>query len=86
MNGLNAPKILWFHSMASNHAPVSPGRGLFKTSLKPNHMPKEVRTSKSKVTVECAESLRKKFKLQCKKHNTSMAQVIRDYMQAYVKH
>lgn len=48
-------------------------------------MSKEVRTSKSKVTVECAESLRKKFKLQCKKHNTSMAQVIRDYMQAYVK-
>ncbi len=48
-------------------------------------MPQETRTSKAKVTVELAESLRKKFNRLAKKNNTSSAQMIRDLMQQAVK-
>lgn len=44
-------------------------------------MAKETRTSATKVTFECAPSLREKFKRQSKKQNNSSAQRFRDFMQ-----
>ncbi|HRN92987.1 MAG TPA: hypothetical protein PLS87_11240 [Ferruginibacter sp.] len=48
-------------------------------------MAREVRTSKAKLTIELAPSLRERFHRQSKKLNTSTAQRIRDFMQRAVK-
>ncbi|HRR24781.1 MAG TPA: hypothetical protein P5053_10240 [Bacteroidia bacterium] len=48
-------------------------------------MATEKKSKGVKVTIECAESLRKKFNKHCKKLNVSASQRIRDMMQKELK-
>jgi hypothetical protein len=48
-------------------------------------MPKEVKTSGVKIETHVAPSLRQKFKRKAAKNNTSMKQILRDFIQKYVK-
>lgn len=48
-------------------------------------MAKEVKAAGVKVETSIAPSLRKKFQAKVKKNNTNGAQVLRDFVQAYVK-
>ena len=48
-------------------------------------MGKEIRSNAIKVETELAKSTHRKFKAKCKKENTSMAQVMRDAIQHYIK-
>lgn len=48
-------------------------------------MGKEIRSNAVKVETELAKSTHRKFKAKCKKENTSMAQVLRDAAQNFLK-
>ena len=48
-------------------------------------MAAEKRTSRAKITVEVAPSLREKANRKAKKQNTSLSQVLRDFLQGFVK-
>lgn len=48
-------------------------------------MPRETRTSKTKITFELSPSLRDKLKKYCKKNRVSVAQYLRDTIQAELK-
>lgn len=48
-------------------------------------MAKEIKSKGQKLETTIAPSLHKKFRAKVRKNNTSMAQVIRDAVQAYTK-
>lgn len=48
-------------------------------------MPRETRTSKTRIVTEVAPSLKNKFARWCKKNKTSMAQATRDLIQDVVR-
>lgn len=48
-------------------------------------MAKEVKSAGVKVETSVAPSLRKKLQAKVKKNNTTASQVLRDYIQSYVK-
>ncbi|UXO94083.1 omega transcriptional repressor [Pseudanabaena phage Pan5] len=57
----------------------------FIVQLNTKSMAAEKRTSRAKITVEVAPSLREKANRKAKKQNTSLSQVLRDFLQSYVK-